>query len=215
MTDISGVPAFGGGGFAYRVPPDQPKPAIPQVAKTASDGSATNTKGNELPGQNAVRKTDRSSQDIETGNARAQDRRDTRNEARDDWRTEAKHDKDVIAGPTPAFQASLLEVERDLRTVIARVEAKRTREADEGAIAPQSSEPREKREANETPREAREARETRPTERRDEARREEPEKAPEPVETSDVAAFTTSSEAVDPQTQVAGTAAVQKTPYDE
>lgn len=41
-------------------------------------------------------------------------------------------DRFTLTGPTPAFQASILEVERDFRNIIARIEANRAKaEADE------------------------------------------------------------------------------------
>ena len=43
-------------------------------------------------------------------------------------------DPDMLTGPTPAFQASILEIETDLATVIARLEAARTRSRDEAAL---------------------------------------------------------------------------------
>ncbi|SLN57428.1 hypothetical protein AQS8620_02540 [Aquimixticola soesokkakensis] len=46
-----------------------------------------------------------------------------------------RFDPDMLTGPTPAFQASILEVESDLRNVLARIESERAIQADSAAIA--------------------------------------------------------------------------------
>ncbi|MEN8832709.1 hypothetical protein, partial [Pacificibacter sp.] len=54
---------------------------------------------------------------------------------------EPQLDEKTLAGPTPAFQVSLLEMESDLRTVIAQVEAKRAHTHDgDNAAQPHSRE---------------------------------------------------------------------------
>ena len=146
MTDISGVPAFGGGGFAHRQPPEQPRPAVPEPAKTATDGSATFNKGSDLPGQNGLKFQLGYRKSTGEGPAPAADnpaRTTAPSEGAREMRGDVDLDqKNLLTGPTPAFQASVLEVEQDLRHVIAQVEAKRTQKADEAAIAPTSPEPR-------------------------------------------------------------------------
>ncbi|WP_417260051.1 hypothetical protein [Celeribacter sp.] len=124
MTDISGVPAFGGGGFVERQAPDTPEPVVREVAEPATtNGSAAQSQGETLLGQNG------------TYNQSNHDSSDA-----DQKRRDAVRDETVLTGPTPAFQASILDFERDLRNVIARIEAKRTQQADEAAIAPRAVE---------------------------------------------------------------------------
>lgn len=159
MSDVSGIPAFGGGGFAYRQVEAQPTQAVPEITSGANNGSATSNRGQDLPGQNShadqnreltLRRAKRESlapaQASEQGsqqNAAAQARNEEASAdkaaVREDGRVELSG-KDVHVGPTPAFQASVLEVDRDLRNVIAQVEAKRTQASDEAAIAPSTRE---------------------------------------------------------------------------
>ncbi|MFT6526662.1 MAG: hypothetical protein ACJAYH_000345 [Celeribacter sp.] len=132
MSDILGVPAFGGGGISHRPPPDHLGPKVPEVTAIANDASATFNKGTDLPSQNG-------------------DSFDTSKSKRDDagaYAPSDPHEKlfekphfdaDTLTGPTPSFQASLLEVESDLRNVIAQVEAKRAQKSDAAAIAPAPS----------------------------------------------------------------------------
>lgn len=129
MSDLLGVPAFGGGGVSLRSLPVNPGQTVPDVAAIADDTSATLNKGINVPGQNG------DSFDISQSNrdnAGAYAPLDPR-----DALAQRQHlDVDTLTGPTPAFQASLLEVESDLRNVIARVEAKRAQISDATAIAP-------------------------------------------------------------------------------
>lgn len=129
MSDILGVPAFGGGGGSLRPPPVDLGQTVPEVTAIADDTSATFNNGSNLPSQNGD-SFDSSQVNHDTAGAYApSDPRDTL--------TEKPHfDTDTLTGPTPAFQASLLEVESDLRNVIARVEAKRAQVSDAAAIAP-------------------------------------------------------------------------------
>lgn len=129
MSDLFGVPAFGGGGISHRPPPDHLGPKVPEVAAIASDASATFNKGSNLPGQNGDSfDTSKSKRD----DAGAYAPSDPRSAATD----KPRFDADTLTGPTPSFQASLLEVESDLRNVIAQVEAKRAQDSDASAIAP-------------------------------------------------------------------------------
>ncbi|AJE47743.1 hypothetical protein [Celeribacter indicus] len=139
MTTITGVPAFGGGGFAFRPSPDPPRPAVPPIAETATDGAATFTNGNGFAGQTGAAFTRHHGAGGHGGSGDPSgDPQAGKRDARTGSMAPARDPlpDDVIAGPTPAFQASVLEVERDLRMAIARLEAKRAREADEAAIAP-------------------------------------------------------------------------------
>ncbi|WP_417249006.1 hypothetical protein [Celeribacter sp.] len=144
MSDIIGMQGFGGGQLAIWQPPENPRPAVPEVSRAENDGSATFTRDQDLRGQNG-------SESIAKGDTAAAREAQATSEQRaayapeestDDRNTrkDARNDENVIAGPTPAFQASVLEVERDLRNVIAKVEARRTRQADEAAIAPRAPE---------------------------------------------------------------------------
>lgn len=200
MTNLTGVPSFGGGGFAFRQPPDPPEPAVPQVAETALNGTATYTKGNELPGQNGTKLSyERTTDETSTSSAR-------RTSMSEYQSANAAYDPDlpddILVGPTPAFQASLLEVELDLRNTIAELAAKRSQSTDEAAIAPATT---ASRQANE--------------------------QAPEPTEALSDSSATSESDAddsaannaannaavsedQDPEARFAGPAAVLPTPYD-
>ena len=52
-----------------------------------------------------------------------------------------RHDPNTIAGPTPSFQASLLEIEADLQNAIKRIEAARSHAKTEAAIQPSPRDP--------------------------------------------------------------------------
>lgn len=140
MSDIIGMQGFGGGQLAIWQPPENPRPAVPEVSRAENDGSATFTRDQDLRGQNGsdhvAKRDDPTVQEASERDVRAayapDDPSDRNNAAHD-----PRNSEHIIAGPSPAFQASLLEVESDLRNVIAKVEARRTREADEAAIAPQ------------------------------------------------------------------------------
>jgi hypothetical protein len=182
-----GVPAFGGGGFAFRQPPDPPEPAVPQVAGTALNGTATYTKGNELPGQNGTDVT----YDDTTGTSQT----DAVNGAASDTvasRFTLGEDlpEDILVGPTPAFQASVLEVELDLRNALAEIAAKRSQTTDEAAIAPATSTPT----TTGADRASVQARDL--------------------AQDTQTALTATPSEAQDPEARHSGPAAVLRTPYD-
>lgn len=195
MTNIAGVPAFGVGGFAFRQPPDPPKPDVPQIAETALNGTATYTKGNELPGQNGEilsYKLD------EVSDASSVTEAERAMKAVYGIDTSELPD-DILTGPTPAFQASVLEVELDLRNTIAEIAAKRTQAEDEAAIAPRSAAKAEGAEA-------------RPPE---DAATSAPEVEAIDMATEEVLALSDApAEAIDPETRLSGPAAVQRTPFD-
>lgn len=204
MTDITGVPAFGGGGFAARQIPDQPVPAVPEVAKSATDGSATSTRDETSRGQN--------------GSNTNADREKPQNDAA--YAPSARHDENIIAGPTPAFQASVLEVESDLKNVIAKVEAKRTQLADEAAIAPspapsgKSADTDTRMGATSSPDAPTEARTRDVNESALSAETSAPKAETAPPQAKPTGSATAPTETVDPETAHAGPAASQSTPYD-
>jgi hypothetical protein len=132
MSDLFGVPAFGGGGISHRPPPDHLGPKVPAVAALANDSSATSKKGTDLPGQNGDSFDTSKSKRDDVGAYAPSDPREKSSE-------KPRFDADTLTGPTPSFQASLLEVESDLRNVIAQVEAKRAQKTDQAAIAPAPS----------------------------------------------------------------------------
>ncbi|NIY78506.1 hypothetical protein HCZ23_03355 [Celeribacter sp. HF31] len=195
MTNITGVPAFGGGGFAFRQPPDPPKPDVPQIAETALNGTATYTKGNELPGQNGDILSYKIDEASDESSVTASERAMT---SEYDTDTTELPD-DILTGPTPAFQASVLEVELDLRNTIAEIAAKRTQAEDEAAIAPRNAAKAEGAEATEAPEVTTNASE-------DNAK---------DMATEEVMALSDApSEAIDPEARLSGPAAVQRTPFD-
>lgn len=206
MTNIAGVPAFGGGGFAFRQPPDPPEPAVSQVAETALNGTATYTKGNDLPGQMGEPLSYNIPEPSET--AASEPSRVALEEPYEKaYDISSKRPEDILTGPTPAFQASVLEVELDLRNTIAELAAKRSQSKDEEAIAPRKTE--EQRSAAAT-------RETADVQRPDpEPAQVAAEDAAKELAKEQTAALSaTPSEALDPETEYAGPAAIQRTPYE-
>lgn len=205
MTNVTGVPAFGGGGFAFRQPPDPPEPAVPQVAGTALNGTATYTKGNELPGQNGTDVTyNRSAKTAQT---------EAVNGTVSETETETSLSgfgedlpEDILLGPTPAFQASVLEVELDLRNALAEIAAKRSQTTDEAAIAPAPSARAASAETGST------------TQAADLAAAQDADLtqdlANERAKETQTALTAAPSEAQDPEARYAGPAAVLRTPYD-
>ncbi|MBW6417010.1 hypothetical protein [Celeribacter sp. PS-C1] len=195
MTNIAGVPALGGGGFAFRQPPDPPKPDVPQIAETALNGTATYTKGNELPGQNGEILSYKLDEVSDASSATEAERAMKAVYGIDT----SELPDDILTGPTPAFQASVLEVELDLRNTIAEIAAKRTQAEDEAAIAPRSAAKAEGAEA-------------RPPE---DAATSAPEVEAIDMATEEVLALSDApAEAIDPETRLSGPAAVQRTPFD-
>lgn len=195
MTNIAGVPAFGGGGFAFRQPPDPPKPDVPQIAETALNGTATYTKGNELPGQNGDILSYKIDEASDASSVTASER--AMASEYDTDKTELPDD--ILTGPTPAFQASVLEVELDLRNTIAEIAAKRTQVEDEAAIAPRNAAKAESAEA------------TAPVEAATNAS----EDSAKDMAAKEVMALSDApAEAIDPEARLSGPAAVQRTPFD-
>ncbi|WP_417274576.1 hypothetical protein [Celeribacter halophilus] len=205
MTNVTGVPAFGGGGFAFRQPPDPPKPDVPEIAETALNGTTTYTKGNELPGQNGdiltYPRTDASEADTATGAVPT-------SVVEHPSAAQNALPEDVLVGPTPAFQASVLEVRMDLRNAIAEHAAKRTQSEDEAAIAPsahsQSAGMSDARSASMPDRV--------PLENGNEATRDAHAEQQAVEQTLSLSAVP--AEAIDPESRYAGPAAVQPTPFD-
>ncbi|SFJ04369.1 hypothetical protein [Celeribacter neptunius] len=210
MTNIAGVPAFGGGGFAFRQPPDPPEPAVPQIAETALNGTATYTKGNELPGQNGEPLSYRLPEVSEESEANVTASEKAMTESYD---ISERLPEDVLTGPTPAFQASVLEVELDLRNTIAELAARRSQAADERAIAAAASEqrsdaPTSVQAQRQTAEETTEAPDTT-------AEDSATDYAEDSAKAQTTALSATPSEAQDPEAQYAGPAAVLRTPYDK
>ena len=99
MFDVSGINSVGAFGHAARPSPVEHRPAVPKLDKTSS-GRTTNDYVGTRPQQMPV-------QDVQPD------------------RSNHQLDADVLTGPPPAFQASLLEVEAKLQNIIKRVEAAR------------------------------------------------------------------------------------------
>ncbi|SEL22647.1 hypothetical protein [Pacificibacter marinus] len=203
MSDILGVPAFGGGGFSNRPPLDQPEPTVPAVAALASDSSATFNKGANLPGQNGDTNTKTKQVQEESGAYAPRDPREAS-------KARAQFDPNMLTGPTPSFQTSVLEMESDLRTVIARVEAKRAMQFDGSAIAPvpqkdETTRPSEQ-ETEQTPTSRRDVRDTDTNVTQD--------TAPQPVAQFIAPQYATQTEVQDREAAYAGQAGTITTPYN-
>ena len=110
MGDFAGILPFGGGGVPIRSPNDTPKPAIQPVA----GGSA---------GQGASARMDQ-------GRAELPFMPKSKERGAD----HEEYGPHVLTGPTPAFQASVLEMERDLQQTIARLEAARGMQESDAAM---------------------------------------------------------------------------------
>ncbi|GAA3856290.1 hypothetical protein [Celeribacter arenosi] len=191
MSNVLGVPAFGGGGFVQRASVDTHQPAVPEVAPVSKGETTSNHQGTGLPDYRSHTNTDTQSSDTKDGEtvARLRAEQDAQETAR-----AARTDENVIAGPTPAFQASVLEVERDLKNVIARVEAKRTRDADSAAIAPAGVDAKNAQATKDEPQQIADA---------------------QPPDINKQQPLTAQThETVDPEVKSAGAAAIAATPYD-
>ena len=115
MGDIAGSLPFGGGGVPIRSQNDTPKPAIQPVASGAA-------------GQGVGARMDQGRPDRPLlPNGKDQDTPSQQRGGRD-------YGPHVLTGPTPAFQASVLEMERDLKQTIARLEATRGKQESDAAM---------------------------------------------------------------------------------
>ncbi|MEN8873638.1 MAG: hypothetical protein ABF285_06135 [Pacificibacter sp.] len=140
MSDLFGVQSFRNGGDVSSSPPVQPRQDAAAVAAISDDPAAQmrndahsfNKNGNVDVPRSKV-DVPRSKNDDSGAYAPSAPRNASQNEPQLDEKT--------LAGPTPAFQVSLLEMESDLRTVIAQVEAKRAHTHDgDNAAQPHSRE---------------------------------------------------------------------------
>ncbi len=126
MGDFAGILPFGGGGVPIRSQNDTPKPAIQPVA----GGSA---------GQGASARMDQGRADLPF-----------MPKSRERYPGREEYGPHVLTGPSPAFQASVLEMERDLKQTIARLEAARGKQESDVAMGtPERSEAPEDAEASE------------------------------------------------------------------
>lgn len=113
------VPSFANGAIISRPPSEATAQAVPKVAPPETDGSATSTKREDLP---------------ERQNHDSRDHDPDKDGAAPSKRADPKPDpEEILAGPTPAFQASLPEIQRDLQVQIARLEAARQHRDDNTA----------------------------------------------------------------------------------
>ena len=110
MGEFAGIPPFGGGGVSVRPLNDTAKPAIQPVA----GGSA---------GQGTSARMDQGRADLPFM---------PKSKERDG--EQAEYGPHVLTGPSPAFQASVLEMERDLKQTIARLEAARGKQESDVAM---------------------------------------------------------------------------------
>ncbi|MBU1277564.1 MAG: hypothetical protein KJ699_09790, partial [Alphaproteobacteria bacterium] len=172
------------------------------------DGSATFTKGNELPGQNGSKYT-KSDSAVDTANDAAAPQS---TDAKSEMQNRIKEDlpKDILTGPTPAFQASVLEVESDLRNVIAQFEARRNHVSDEAAISATPRGPETRLQAVQPLTSEDTRAETQRAAATDATQAEVQKDATEATQ----ALVQTSPEAMDPETRYAGPAANPRSPYD-
>lgn len=124
MTELSGVPSTSGSGFVHHTITPPEKTAIEPISHSAKSGTATDNKSATVAdkkSENSPLEPNKLIQNISFAD-RISDRE--------------RVGPETIPGPTPAFQASLLEIESDLQNVIAMLEAARTRSRDEAATAP-------------------------------------------------------------------------------
>ncbi|MDF0599563.1 hypothetical protein P1J78_02355 [Psychromarinibacter sp. C21-152] len=75
-----------------------------------------------------------------TGRIPVRDRRDGDGDSGPAYRDRPKIDDNTLLGPSPAFQANILELERDLRRAIERLEGERSRAEAEAAIKVEKAE---------------------------------------------------------------------------
>lgn len=116
MGEIAGLPQLGGGGIPLRLNTDRNGQGVPPVEATP--------KGRGLDGR----------MPSGGGGARAEARR---GDPMPDQETPPRRlDVHTLTGPSPAFQATVLELERELRQSMARIEAAQGLPEAASAIAP-------------------------------------------------------------------------------
>ena len=116
MGEIAGLPQLGGGGIPLRLNTDRNGQGVPPVEAAL--------RGRGLDGR----------MPSGGGGARAEARR---GDPKPDQETPPRRlDVHTLTGPSPAFQATVLELERELRQSIARIEAAQGLPEAASAIAP-------------------------------------------------------------------------------
>ncbi len=119
MGDLAGIPPFGGGGVAIRPHEHAAPPAVPAVEPSLdSQGLNGQTTKNDA---HDVRFAKQDRTDVDAAPVPALQRDPI--------------DRHALAGPTPAFQVSLLEMDRQLQDALARMEAAHSQPESEAAIA--------------------------------------------------------------------------------
>ena len=116
MVDLAGIPPFGGGGVNIRQTPDSPAPQVPVVEATLK-GQSLSSRGSSNASQH------------ESGHQGGH------NPKPDSPQIHEPIDPNVLPGPPPAFQISLLELDRDLAQTLARLNATQAIQSDANAIA--------------------------------------------------------------------------------
>ena len=116
MGDLAGILPIGGGGTSVRPNVENSTQAVPAVQSSVA--------GQSLAGQN--------------GAGTSQDKGQQRSgaETAPAFQRKSPVDPNAHAGPTPAFQVSVLEMDKDLQQALARLEAERAKPVNDAAIAP-------------------------------------------------------------------------------
>lgn len=120
IGELGALSSFGGGIAPARISPETAVPAVAPIEPGQhSHGASPQMDSGQRGADTGVRDRHRADNPAETGAQRAE-----------------RPDPNVLTGPSPAFQASVLELEQDLQNVIARLEAARGKRESDTAMGP-------------------------------------------------------------------------------
>ena len=118
MGDLAGILPIGSGGSTVRPHVETTTQAVPAVQSTVA--------GQSLASQNG------------SGGSQGKGQKGTESDTAPAFKRKSPVDPNAHAGPTPAFQVSVLEMDKDLQQALARLEAERSKPENDAAIAPVS-----------------------------------------------------------------------------
>ena len=116
MGDLAGILPIGGGGSTVRPHVETTTQAVPAVQSSVA--------GQSLAGQNG------------SGGSQGKGQKSNGADTAPAFLRKSPVDPNAHAGPTPAFQVSVLEMDKDLQQALARLEAKHAKPENDAAIAP-------------------------------------------------------------------------------
>ena len=116
MGDLAGILPIGGGGSTVRPHVESTTQAVPAVQSSVA--------GQSLAGQNG------------SGGSQGKGQKSYGADSAPAFKRKSPVDPNAHAGPTPAFQVSVLEMDKDLQQALARLEAEHAKPENDAAIAP-------------------------------------------------------------------------------